>query len=78
MHIYTHMLMHILICLLTGLEQFSKEPEDIRVTVGELARFECFIQGTPDPEITWEKHRQPLQENERYILDNIIYAHNTI
>ena len=47
------------------LSPISGQPQNSTVQVGELARFECQVEGTPPPSITWEKHKQPLPQDSR-------------
>ncbi|XP_077905578.1 immunoglobulin superfamily DCC subclass member 4 [Ictidomys tridecemlineatus] len=53
---------------LAMLEDFSLHPEPQMVEENGTARFECHIQGLPDPVITWEKDQVTLPEEPRLIM----------
>ncbi|XP_034042642.1 immunoglobulin superfamily DCC subclass member 4 [Thalassophryne amazonica] len=53
--------------LLASLSQFHQEPSPKIVPAGGAARFECLIEGVPTPVITWEKDREPILEDKRFI-----------
>ncbi|XP_072321007.1 immunoglobulin superfamily DCC subclass member 4 [Eucyclogobius newberryi] len=53
--------------LRANLSHFHQEPTPQTVPVGGVARFECLIEGTPIPLISWEKNRGPLPHDPRLI-----------
>ncbi|XP_075714410.1 immunoglobulin superfamily DCC subclass member 4-like [Rhinoderma darwinii] len=53
---------------LAGLPSFHLHPEPQVVLENSLARFECGINGSPTPQITWQKDQVPLPSNNRVII----------
>ncbi|XP_067891433.1 myosin light chain kinase, smooth muscle-like isoform X4 [Heterodontus francisci] len=48
---------------------FSKTFKDTEVIVGSAARFDCKIEGYPDPEVIWFKGEQPIKESRHYQIE---------
>ncbi|XP_072435441.1 myosin light chain kinase, smooth muscle-like [Chiloscyllium punctatum] len=48
---------------------FSKTFEDTEVVEGSAARFDCKIEGYPDPEVMWFKGEQPIKESRHYQIE---------
>ncbi|XP_067843565.1 myosin light chain kinase, smooth muscle isoform X2 [Heptranchias perlo] len=48
---------------------FSKTFKDIEVIEGSAARFDCKIEGYPDPEVIWFKGEQPIKESRHYQIE---------
>ncbi|XP_062908318.1 myosin light chain kinase, smooth muscle-like isoform X1 [Mobula hypostoma] len=48
---------------------FSKTFEDIEVIESSAARFDCKIEGYPDPEVIWYKDEQPIKESRHYQIE---------
>uniref|UniRef100_A0AAQ5YSS4 Immunoglobulin superfamily, DCC subclass, member 4 n=1 Tax=Amphiprion ocellaris TaxID=80972 RepID=A0AAQ5YSS4_AMPOC len=53
--------------LLASLSKFHQEPSPQTVPTGGVARFECQIDGVPTPVITWEKDKEAVPEETRFI-----------
>ncbi|KAG9489034.1 hypothetical protein GDO78_005176 [Eleutherodactylus coqui] len=53
---------------LEGLPPFHLHPEPQVVLENSLARFECGINGSPAPQITWQKDQVPLASSNRIII----------
>lgn len=47
------------ICCLSGLK-FTKNPENLTVTQGNMARLGCAVEGLIEPEIVWMKDGDKL------------------
>ncbi|KAM6978468.1 myosin light chain kinase, smooth muscle [Tautogolabrus adspersus] len=48
---------------------FSSVIKDVEVVEGSAARFDCKIEGYPDPEVVWYKDEQPIKETRHFQLD---------
>ncbi|XP_061547595.1 myosin light chain kinase, smooth muscle-like isoform X2 [Phycodurus eques] len=48
---------------------FSTVIQDVEVVEGSAARFDCKIEGYPDPEVVWYKDEQPIKETRHYQID---------
>uniref|UniRef100_A0A8C0FC95 Myosin light chain kinase, smooth muscle n=1 Tax=Bubo bubo TaxID=30461 RepID=A0A8C0FC95_BUBBB len=48
---------------------FTKTILDIEVVEGSAARFDCKIEGYPDPEVMWYKDDQPVKESRHFQID---------
>ncbi|XP_032045660.1 myosin light chain kinase, smooth muscle isoform X2 [Aythya fuligula] len=48
---------------------FTKTILDIEVVEGSAARFDCKIEGYPDPEVMWFKDDQPVKESRHFQID---------
>uniref|UniRef100_A0A8C3JZI4 Myosin light chain kinase, smooth muscle n=1 Tax=Calidris pygmaea TaxID=425635 RepID=A0A8C3JZI4_9CHAR len=48
---------------------FTKKILDIEVVEGSAARFDCKIEGYPDPEVMWYKDDQPVKESRHFQID---------
>uniref|UniRef100_A0A3B5ADA1 Myosin light chain kinase, smooth muscle n=1 Tax=Stegastes partitus TaxID=144197 RepID=A0A3B5ADA1_9TELE len=48
---------------------FSSVIKDVEVVEGSAARFDCKIEGYPDPEVVWYKDEQPIKETRHYQID---------
>uniref|UniRef100_A0A8C7FHV8 Myosin light chain kinase, smooth muscle n=2 Tax=Oncorhynchus kisutch TaxID=8019 RepID=A0A8C7FHV8_ONCKI len=48
---------------------FSSMIKDVEVVEGSAARFDCKIEGYPDPEVVWYKDEQPIKETRHYQID---------
>ncbi|XP_056607403.1 myosin light chain kinase, smooth muscle [Triplophysa dalaica] len=48
---------------------FSSVIQDVEVVEGSAARFDCKIEGYPDPEIVWYKDDQPIKETRHFQID---------
>uniref|UniRef100_A0A670YKD5 Myosin light chain kinase, smooth muscle n=1 Tax=Pseudonaja textilis TaxID=8673 RepID=A0A670YKD5_PSETE len=48
---------------------FSKTIQDIEVVEGSAARFDCKIEGYPDPEVIWYKDEQSIKESRHFQID---------
>uniref|UniRef100_A0A4W3HZ23 Myosin light chain kinase, smooth muscle n=1 Tax=Callorhinchus milii TaxID=7868 RepID=A0A4W3HZ23_CALMI len=48
---------------------FSKTFVDVEVVEGSAARFDCRIEGYPDPEVMWFKDEQPIRESRHYQIE---------
>uniref|UniRef100_A0A670HY74 Myosin light chain kinase, smooth muscle n=1 Tax=Podarcis muralis TaxID=64176 RepID=A0A670HY74_PODMU len=48
---------------------FSKTIQDIEVVEGSAARFDCKIEGYPDPEVIWYKDDQSIKESRHFQID---------
>uniref|UniRef100_A0A8C9VLN6 Myosin light chain kinase, smooth muscle n=1 Tax=Scleropages formosus TaxID=113540 RepID=A0A8C9VLN6_SCLFO len=48
---------------------FSVVIEDVEVVEGSAARFDCKIEGYPDPEVVWYKDDQPIKETRHFQID---------
>ncbi|XP_078408314.1 myosin light chain kinase, smooth muscle-like isoform X2 [Cetorhinus maximus] len=48
---------------------FSKTFKDSEVIEGSAARFDCKIEGYPDPEVIWFKGEQPIKESRHYQIE---------
>ncbi|XP_072004768.1 immunoglobulin superfamily DCC subclass member 4-like isoform X2 [Engystomops pustulosus] len=53
---------------LAGLPPFHLHPEPQVVSENALARFECGINGSPIPQITWQKDQVPVPSSNRIII----------
>ncbi|XP_041118018.1 myosin light chain kinase, smooth muscle-like isoform X1 [Polyodon spathula] len=48
---------------------FSRVIKDVEVVEGSAARFDCKIEGFPDPEVVWYKDEQPIKETRHFQID---------
>ncbi|XP_061465054.1 myosin light chain kinase, smooth muscle isoform X1 [Rhineura floridana] len=48
---------------------FSRTIQDIEVVEGSAARFDCKIEGYPDPEVIWYKDDQSIKESRHFQID---------
>ncbi|XP_051937962.1 myosin light chain kinase, smooth muscle-like [Hippocampus zosterae] len=48
---------------------FSAVIQDVEVVEGSAARFDCKIEGYPDPEVVWYKDEQPIKETRHFQID---------
>uniref|UniRef100_A0A4W4GZ82 Myosin light chain kinase, smooth muscle n=1 Tax=Electrophorus electricus TaxID=8005 RepID=A0A4W4GZ82_ELEEL len=48
---------------------FSLVFQDVEVVEGSAARFDCKIEGYPDPEVVWYKDDQPIKETRHFQID---------
>ncbi|XP_041858311.1 myosin light chain kinase, smooth muscle isoform X2 [Melanotaenia boesemani] len=48
---------------------FSVVIRDVEVVEGSAARFDCKIEGYPDPEVVWYKDDQPIKETRHFQID---------
>ncbi|XP_052462864.1 myosin light chain kinase, smooth muscle isoform X1 [Carassius gibelio] len=48
---------------------FSSVIKDVEVVEGSAARFDCKIEGYPDPEVVWFKDDQPIKETRHFQID---------
>ncbi|XP_028662306.1 myosin light chain kinase, smooth muscle [Erpetoichthys calabaricus] len=48
---------------------FTKVIKDVEVIEGSAARFDCKIEGYPDPEVVWFKDDQPIKETRHFQID---------
>uniref|UniRef100_A0A672I9V1 Myosin light chain kinase, smooth muscle n=1 Tax=Salarias fasciatus TaxID=181472 RepID=A0A672I9V1_SALFA len=48
---------------------FTSVIKDVEVVEGSAARFDCKIEGYPDPEVVWYKDDQPIKETRHYQID---------
>ncbi|XP_072541997.1 myosin light chain kinase, smooth muscle isoform X2 [Salminus brasiliensis] len=48
---------------------FSSVIRDMEVVEGSAARFDCKIEGFPDPEVVWYKDDQPIKETRHFQID---------
>ncbi|XP_059955422.1 myosin light chain kinase, smooth muscle isoform X8 [Mesoplodon densirostris] len=48
---------------------FSKTIRDLEVVEGSAARFDCKIEGYPDPEVVWFKDDQSIRESRHFQID---------
>ncbi|KAL4636237.1 myosin light chain kinase, smooth muscle-like isoform X2 [Arapaima gigas] len=48
---------------------FSAVIKDMEVVEGSAARFDCKIEGYPDPEVVWYKDEQPIKETRHFQID---------
>ncbi|XP_068184637.1 myosin light chain kinase, smooth muscle [Antennarius striatus] len=48
---------------------FSAVMKDVEVVEGSAARFDCKIEGYPDPEVVWYKDDQPIKETRHFQID---------
>ncbi|TRY98349.1 hypothetical protein DNTS_007747 [Danionella cerebrum] len=48
---------------------FSLSIQDVEVVEGSAARFDCKIEGYPDPEVVWYKDEQPIKETRHFQID---------
>ncbi|XP_072331662.1 myosin light chain kinase, smooth muscle-like isoform X2 [Scyliorhinus torazame] len=48
---------------------FSRTFKDSEVVEGSAARFDCKIEGYPDPEVIWFKGEQPIKESRHYQIE---------
>ncbi|XP_029980113.1 myosin light chain kinase, smooth muscle-like isoform X2 [Sphaeramia orbicularis] len=48
---------------------FSSVIQDVEVVEGSAARFDCKIEGYPDPEVVWYKDDQPIKETRHFQID---------
>ncbi|XP_045041700.2 myosin light chain kinase, smooth muscle isoform X1 [Desmodus rotundus] len=48
---------------------FSKTIRDLEVVEGSAARFDCKIEGFPDPEVVWFKDDQSIRESRHFQID---------
>ena len=49
--------------------KFSKDIIDAMVFEGDCARFDCHIEGEPEPEITWYQDDEELDESSRFLME---------
>ncbi|XP_069886149.1 myosin light chain kinase, smooth muscle isoform X4 [Dipodomys merriami] len=52
-----------------GKPYFSKTIRDLEVVEGSAARFDCKIEGYPDPEVVWFKDDQSIRESRHFQID---------
>lgn len=48
---------------------FNTVIKDVEVVEGSAARFDCKIEGYPDPEVVWYKDDQPIKETRHFQID---------
>ncbi|KAI4880663.1 hypothetical protein NFI96_013451 [Prochilodus magdalenae] len=48
---------------------FTLVIQDVEVVEGSAARFDCKIEGYPDPEVVWYKDDQPIKETRHFQID---------
>ncbi|XP_046902304.1 myosin light chain kinase, smooth muscle isoform X1 [Hypomesus transpacificus] len=48
---------------------FTSVIKDVEVVEGSAARFDCKIEGYPDPEVVWYKDEQPIKETRHFQID---------
>ncbi|XP_074550631.1 myosin light chain kinase, smooth muscle [Halichoeres trimaculatus] len=48
---------------------FSSVIKDVEVVEGSAARFDCKIEGYPDPEVVWYKDEHPIKETRHFQID---------
>ncbi|XP_043930851.1 myosin light chain kinase, smooth muscle isoform X2 [Protopterus annectens] len=48
---------------------FTKTIRDVEVVEGSAARFDCKIEGCPDPDVVWYKDDQPIRESRNFQID---------
>uniref|UniRef100_A0A673HLJ5 Myosin light chain kinase, smooth muscle n=1 Tax=Sinocyclocheilus rhinocerous TaxID=307959 RepID=A0A673HLJ5_9TELE len=48
---------------------FSSVIQDVEVVEGSAARFDCKIEGYPDPDVVWYKDEQPIKETRHFQID---------
>lgn len=48
---------------------FTSVIQDVEVVEGSAARFDCKIEGYPDPEVVWYKDDQPIKETRHFQID---------
>ncbi|XP_069581233.1 myosin light chain kinase, smooth muscle [Brachyistius frenatus] len=48
---------------------FSSVIRDVEVVEGSAARFDCKIEGYPDPEVVWYKDELPIKETRHFQID---------
>uniref|UniRef100_A0A3B4CPR2 Myosin light chain kinase, smooth muscle n=1 Tax=Pygocentrus nattereri TaxID=42514 RepID=A0A3B4CPR2_PYGNA len=48
---------------------FTSVIKDVEVVEGSAARFDCKIEGYPDPEVVWYKDDQPIKETRHFQID---------
>ncbi|XP_034006170.1 myosin light chain kinase, smooth muscle [Trematomus bernacchii] len=48
---------------------FSSVIKDVEVVEGSAARFDCKIEGYPDPEVVWYKDEKPIKETRHFQID---------
>ncbi|XP_035391291.1 myosin light chain kinase, smooth muscle isoform X3 [Electrophorus electricus] len=48
---------------------FTTLMKDVEVVEGSAARFDCKIEGYPDPEVVWYKDDQPIKETRHFQID---------
>ncbi|KAG7503326.1 hypothetical protein JOB18_036270 [Solea senegalensis] len=48
---------------------FTTVIKDVEVVEGSAARFDCKIEGFPDPEVVWYKDEQPIKETRHFQID---------
>ncbi|XP_066544508.1 myosin light chain kinase, smooth muscle isoform X2 [Amia ocellicauda] len=48
---------------------FTTVIKDVEVVEGSAARFDCKIEGYPDPEVVWYKDEQPIKETRHFQID---------
>lgn len=53
--------------LRASLSKFHQEPSPQTVPTGGVARFECQVDGVPTPVISWEKDKEAVPEETRFI-----------
>ncbi|KAM3968773.1 LOW QUALITY PROTEIN: peroxidasin [Aphomia sociella] len=53
-----------------------KAPKDKTVALGEKAKFECIVRGSPKPSVTWSRNTMDLPASDNYVLtgDNQIFT----
>uniref|UniRef100_A0AAY4B399 Myosin light chain kinase, smooth muscle n=1 Tax=Denticeps clupeoides TaxID=299321 RepID=A0AAY4B399_9TELE len=48
---------------------FTTVIQDVEVVEGSAARFDCKIEGYPDPDVVWYKDDQPIKETRHFQID---------
>ncbi|XP_051998180.1 myosin light chain kinase, smooth muscle-like isoform X3 [Xyrauchen texanus] len=48
---------------------FTSVIKDVEVVEGSAARFDCKIEGYPDPEVVWYRDEQPIKETRHFQID---------
>ncbi|TRY93441.1 hypothetical protein DNTS_005742 [Danionella cerebrum] len=48
---------------------FTSVIKDVEVVEGSAARFDCKIEGFPDPEVVWYKDEHPIKETRHFQID---------
>ena len=60
----------------TELSSFSGQPQDVTATQGGTVSFQCSIEGTPKPRVTWERNQQPLPQSDRCVFVHAKFSRN--